>query len=86
VGESLNTEQQLIEMWQHVLELSTVNVNDEFLDLGGDSLTAMMCISKIRRQFGVELLIEDFFMENSTIANFARTIDASRAREATDRI
>jgi acyl carrier protein len=75
-----DTEQKLTEIWQDVLELSTVNVDQEFLDLGGDSLTAMMCISRTRKLFGVELSIEDFFMEHSTIAVFAQTIDENRAK------
>ena len=38
----------------------------------------MMCISRISKKFGVELSIEDFFMNGASISNLAKEIDLSR--------
>jgi len=73
------TEQKLLEIWKDVLKVSTVGVDDEFLDLGGDSLSAMLCVSRMRKTFECELSIEDFFMDGATITNIAAAIDNTRA-------
>ena len=64
-------------IWADVLQLNGFSVHDSFLDLGGDSLSAMLCITRIRSAFGVEFSIEDFFLDNATVSDFARTIDRS---------
>jgi acyl carrier protein len=72
-------EEQLTGVWKDLLQTENLTVSDDFSALGGDSLVAMSCISRVRRMFGVELSIEDFFLDNATIAGFARVIDqASR--------
>jgi acyl carrier protein len=70
------TELKLVDIWQAVLGITAIRVTDEFLDLGGDSLSAMMCISRVRREFDCELTIEDFFLDDATIARFASLIDS----------
>jgi acyl carrier protein len=69
------TELKLLDIWRSVLETKAIGFEDEFLDLGGDSLSAMVCISRIRRTFGYEMELEDFFMEHATIRSFASAID-----------
>src|ERR1700677_2302376 len=75
-----DTEQKLVEIWQGALETSLIPVDAEFIDIGGDSLSAMMCISRVRSVFNCEIALVDFFMEGSTVANFAAAIDKSRAQ------
>jgi acyl carrier protein len=67
-------EAALIDIWSAVLERPGVPANAEFLDLGGDSLSAMMCISRTRKLLHYELSIEDFFMDGATINNIAEKI------------
>jgi len=74
------TETALLEIWKDVLEIPVIGTNDEFLDLGGDSLAAMMCISRVRRTLDYELMVEDFFADHATIATFASAIDADKDR------
>jgi acyl carrier protein len=73
------TELKLVEIWKDVLQVETLTVNDRFIDLGGDSLAAMLCISRIRTAFGIELGIEDFFLDQATISEFATAIDHSES-------
>ena len=55
------TEQVLAEIWQELLGVAQVGVHDNFFDLGGHSLKAMMLISRIHRQFEVEVGLRDVF-------------------------
>jgi len=73
------TERVLIEIWQAVLQVPAIRVNDEFVDLGGDSLSAMMCISRVRKVFPYDIPLIDFFTDDATIAHFAAAIDAQIA-------
>jgi len=69
------TEDKLMKIWMEALQLPTLGLDESFLDLGGDSLTAMSCISRIRADFGVEFPLEEFFLDGASISEFARIID-----------
>jgi amino acid adenylation domain-containing protein len=68
------TETQLAEIWQHVLEVDQVGINDDFFELGGHSLLAVRLISAIRKAFKAELPISDVF-DYPTIAGQASQIE-----------
>lgn len=70
-----STEEKIKAIWQEVLEMSDIAPNVPFLDLGGDSLSAMLCMAKMRALLQVEFTIEDFFMEDSTVSGFSKVID-----------
>ena len=70
------TERALLEVWRAVLQVTVIQLNDEFIDLGGDSLSAMMCISRVRKIFPYEIPLIDFFADGATVARFAAAIDA----------
>jgi mycobactin peptide synthetase MbtE len=74
------TERKLLAIWRDVLENPDVDLNDSFLDLGGDSLSAMMCTSRIEKTFGVEIAIEYFFMDDGTVSTLATLINQHRAK------
>jgi phthiocerol/phenolphthiocerol synthesis type-I polyketide synthase E len=65
---------RLIKIWSEVLEVP-VGLHETFLDLGGDSLAAMGCIVRLRDAFGVELTVDDFLTEESTVAGFAAKLE-----------
>jgi amino acid adenylation domain-containing protein len=70
-------EQQMAEIWQQVLNLGRVSINDNFFDLGGHSLLATQVIARARRDFEVELTLRDLF-ELPTIAGLAERIQTIR--------
>lgn len=74
------TESKVLTMWIDILQQTQIGIHDDFLTLGGDSLSAMLCISRVRIAFGVELSMEDFFVEPATIAALATIIDETRVR------
>ena len=48
-------ERVLAELWTEVLGLQTVSVYDNFLDLGGDSLSAVQVVTRLQNRFGVRI-------------------------------
>jgi acyl carrier protein len=72
-------ERTILEIWSSVLQVDSMGANDDFYDLGGDSLAAMLCISRIRAKYGVELTIEDFLLPGATISQIAAEIRQSGA-------
>ncbi|NEO77708.1 phosphopantetheine-binding protein [Moorena sp. SIO4G3] len=69
-------EEKLAGIWATILELEVnqVGVNDNFFDLGGNSLLATQLISKIRQFYQVDLPLSDFF-EEPTIAGLVEHIE-----------
>ncbi|OXB20671.1 hypothetical protein B0A71_06660 [Flavobacterium tructae] len=55
------TEAQLAEIWQNLLDVERVGVYDNFFELGGHSLLAIRMISMIRKVFEVEMSIYEVF-------------------------
>lgn len=54
-------EQTLIEIWSHALYVDTVLVTDNFFNMGGDSLLALIVIDQIKQRLGWEISLGDFF-------------------------
>ncbi|HEX2675793.1 MAG TPA: HAD-IIIC family phosphatase [Polyangiales bacterium] len=48
-------ERELVQLWQRVLHLDRVGVNDDFAALGGTSLMAAQLFAEIDEQYGVKL-------------------------------
>ncbi|WP_051775961.1 non-ribosomal peptide synthetase [Paenibacillus tyrfis] len=57
-------EVQLARIWEEVLGLSgtSVGVKDNFFDLGGHSLRANILVSKLHKEMGVQLPLQDVFL------------------------
>ncbi|MGC1494686.1 MAG: beta-ketoacyl synthase N-terminal-like domain-containing protein [Sulfitobacter sp.] len=68
-------EERLGEMWQNLLGVSPVGVEDSFFDLGGHSLIAVRLFANVKREFKVEFPISVLF-EAPTIAKCAALIAA----------
>jgi acyl carrier protein len=69
------TERSLAEIWCAFLSLDRVGVEDRYLDLGGDSLTAAFIFAQIEEKFEVRLAMA--ILESApTIAQLAPRIDS----------
>jgi acyl transferase domain-containing protein/NADPH:quinone reductase-like Zn-dependent oxidoreductase/acyl carrier protein len=71
-------ETELAEAWQSLLGIQEVGVHDNFFELGGDSLIGVQVISRIKKEFGVNLP-SSLLYEGPTIAELAAAIEAARA-------
>lgn len=82
------TEQKILKVWQGVLGISKIGVNDSFFEIGGDSLQATQLTSRMRDQFGVDLPMQVFF-DAPTISETAAAIEDlknSKEKEAEEEI
>lgn len=65
----------LVQIWQEVLNLSKIGVNDNFLELGGHSLKAISLVSKIQEKLGQSLQVKQVF-SHPTIAKQAELLNS----------
>ena len=68
------TEIGLAQIWQEVLGLRQVGIDDNFFDAGGHSLLALQVINRSRAAFGVGLTLRNLF-DSPTIAALAEQIE-----------
>ncbi len=73
------TEKTLVEIWERLLGVDQVGVDDSFFDLGGDSLLALRSIIQANR-FGMNLTPISIF-KHQTVAELARVAEASSDRD-----
>ncbi|MDR0126243.1 non-ribosomal peptide synthetase [Bacillus zhangzhouensis] len=66
-------EQKLLVMWREVLERDDISTDDHFFELGGHSLKAMSLLSKVCKEFEVQVPIHLLF-ETPTIEAISRYI------------
>jgi hypothetical protein len=72
------TQLALLDMWKRMLWLDDIGLTDNFIDLGGNSLSATRCLNRIRTEWQVDLPMDVFFLEPGDIATIARLIDEAR--------
>lgn len=75
-------ETELTNIWAEVLEIDRVGIHDNFFDLGGHSLAASRVISRVVQTFNFDLSLKALF-DAPTVAEMARVIQATEARNAT---
>lgn len=68
------TEHELAVIWRELLDATIVGRNDDFFDLGGNSLMATRLASKIYRTFDIDIDLKTFF-ENTILHQVAKIID-----------
>jgi amino acid adenylation domain-containing protein len=73
-----SVEKALAGIWAALLKLDAVGVHDSFFDLGGHSLLATQLVSRMRKQFRIEIPLRSLF-ETPTIAALAEKIEKSTA-------
>jgi amino acid adenylation domain-containing protein/non-ribosomal peptide synthase protein (TIGR01720 family) len=65
----------LAAIWRDVLGLESVGIHDRFLDLGGNSMKAILMVSRVLRDLGTRLPIREVF-EHGTIAALSASLGA----------
>jgi thioesterase domain-containing protein/acyl carrier protein len=75
-GADDEVETALVEIWESLLGVDNIGVNDDFFDLGGHSLIAVRLFNRVKATFDVDLGLAVLF-EAPTIAKLASLIRAS---------
>ncbi|MCB2354686.1 non-ribosomal peptide synthetase [Clostridium estertheticum] len=73
------TEKKLVEIWQQVLGTQKVGIQDNFFDLGGDSLKAINILSNIYKEFNINLPLNIIY-EAQTIKQLNIYIENSNSK------
>jgi amino acid adenylation domain-containing protein len=77
------TEAVIAEAWAVEFQLECVGRQDDFFDLGGDSLIAAVVAARIHEALGLQISIGTFF-DHPVLADLARVIDAQEQPSAVD--
>jgi amino acid adenylation domain-containing protein len=73
-------ERSLANIWQQVLRVAMVGVEDNFFDLGGHSLLLVRVIQEIQNSLGLEVSLMEVF-EHPTVASLAKHLSSKAAEE-----
>jgi amino acid adenylation domain-containing protein len=74
---STELEHTLHAIWLEVLDIEAIGAEDDFFELGGDSIAAIETVVRVRERVGVELLTLDL-VDNPTVVQLAQLVDARR--------
>lgn len=66
-------EEKLCKIWMELLNVDRVHVTDNFFKLGGHSLIAIRLVSRIHKEFNIEINIWEVF-KHSTISSLAKLL------------
>jgi acyl-coenzyme A synthetase/AMP-(fatty) acid ligase/thioesterase domain-containing protein/acyl carrier protein len=79
--EPVGRERELANVFGEVLDVDKVGLDDDFFDLGGDSLAAIELLAAIDQHFGVSVTTS-VLLESPTVAGLARRLVRHRERSA----
>lgn len=74
VAPSNKLEQTIADMWQKLLGIDQIGIDDSFFDLGGHSLRAVQVGARLQEIFPIELPLRVFF-EAPSVAALAERIE-----------
>jgi len=63
----------LVQIWEQVLDIHPIGIHDNFFELGGHSLAATRVVSRVIKQFQLEIPLQSLF-QSPTIADMSEVI------------
>jgi len=72
------TQKKVAKIWEEVLELENIGINDNYSELGGTSLKAVQLVAKIRKTFNKQMPVAALY-EQPTIAGMAEVLTGNNA-------
>jgi len=74
-------EHHLVDLWQSILNLRPIGIDDDFFDLGGSSLQAMQIAVELQPLVDAVLPVSTLF-ENPTVASYAAFLESNHGRNS----
>jgi hypothetical protein len=74
-------EEQLLKIWEEVLELDNIGVHDNFFEIGGNSLLAVQISTRIHRQLTSTISVRQIF-EYPTVYGLSGLVGQNEAWES----
>lgn len=74
VAPATKLQAQIASVWEEVLGCKQVGIDDDFYELGGDSLRAIQCIHLLKERYRIDLSLQSLF-EAPNIGILARLIE-----------
>lgn len=75
------TQQTLVQIWQDLLEIAPIGIDDDFFELGGHSMLAVRMVALVQQRTGKALPLSALFRK-PTIEQLANLLDDSRTNES----
>ncbi|KAE8561283.1 non-ribosomal peptide synthetase [Paenibacillus polymyxa] len=72
-----STERKVGEIWETVLGLNRVRSDDNFFDLGGDSLKATLLLARVHQEFGKRIPLNVLF-HSPTVSTLTKVIEGAK--------
>jgi len=60
-----STQEKIKKIFEKFFGIEGIGVEDDFFELGGDSLKAMMLLKRIKRELDVDIKLKDFFLKGN---------------------
>jgi amino acid adenylation domain-containing protein len=80
VAPQTHSEQKLAAIWAEALKGANIGRHDNFFQLGGQSLSAIEVIARVRQSLGVEVAITDLFA-HPVLADLANNLESAEQSE-----
>ncbi|MEV0693842.1 phosphopantetheine-binding protein [Streptomyces sp. NPDC050388] len=64
----------LVEVWERSLGIEGIGIDDDFIELGGDSLAAVEILAETEKRVGTEVGVDEFF-ECGTVRELSARIE-----------
>ena len=74
VSPNSEVEKSIADIWQELLGIEKVGVQDDYFELGGDSLRAIQVIARMSETFNIEIQLQ-MLSDNPTIKRMAEKIE-----------
>jgi len=71
-------EQVILNVWQEILGIDQLGIQDNFFDLGGNSLVGLKVISRLKKELNLEIPLVALF-EGPTVSALARVVSKDRS-------
>lgn len=69
---------EIAKLWGEFIEDHEVEVNDNFFEVGGNSLIGIRILERLSQEYGVQLSVRDFYLAQ-TPARVAELIERAKA-------